>query len=506
VLGRLVAGAGAGGEAGDAGQGLVEGGAAQLPTVIVLHPCHLGVRRLYHSGATNCAIYVRISFDWEGTGLGIERQLRDSLDLAETLGWHVGEIYRDNHISASGKKPRPEYLRMLAALEGGAHNALICYDLDRLTRSPVEVEHIIELAERKGISLATVGGNVNLSTPEGRLHARIKASVARHEIEQSSKRIRRKMQERAEKGLPHGAPGYGYRRVDGQDVLDPGEAAVVREIANRLLSGEGVKPVTDSLNSRGVPSPYGGEWSRVTVRHVVLRERNAGLRRHQGKVIGKADWPPIYDQETYHRLHALLGDPARKVTTGSAFRYLLSGIAKCGKCGQPVRVLITGRRRGQDVKRYAYVCGSCHGISRDQERVDQLITKLVTQRLAQPDARAIFSPEPDPLLIAEANRLRTKLEFVAGQFAKDQITGDQLTRITSTVRPRLQEIEAQLRPVVVDLADLATPDIAKRWDGIPLERRRAVVDFLLDVTLLPRGKDAPRRFDPGSIRVEWRRG
>jgi site-specific DNA recombinase len=461
---------------------------------------------LYHSGATNCAIYVRISFDFEGTGLGIERQTKDALDLAGKLGWHVDEVYRDNHISASGKKPRPEYLRLLAALEAGKHNALICYDLDRLTRSPVEVEHIIELAERRGIKLATVGGNVNLATPEGRLHARIKASVARHEIEQSSKRIRRKMQERAEKGLPHGAPGYGYRRSGGRDVIEPVEAAVVREIAERLLAGEGVKPVTDSLNARGIPSPYGREWSRVTVRHVVLRERNAGFRRHQGRIVGKGDWPPIFDEDTYHRLRSLLSNPARKVTTGSAYRYLLSGIAKCGKCGRPVRVLLTGRGRGTNEKRRSYTCGHCHGISRNLESVDRLIIKLVTRRLAKPDAKAIFTPEPDLLLVAEANRLRNKLEFVADQFAKDEIDGDQFTHITSMVRPKLRAIEAQLRPAPLDFSDLATPDIGKRWKDIPLERRRAVVDFLLDITLLPRGKDAPRRFDPDSIKVEWKRG
>src|SRR5919112_3126420 len=42
VLGRLVAGAGAGGEAGDAGQGLVEGGAAALPFGPELEEAGLG--------------------------------------------------------------------------------------------------------------------------------------------------------------------------------------------------------------------------------------------------------------------------------------------------------------------------------------------------------------------------------------------------------------------------------------------------------------------------------
>jgi hypothetical protein len=335
-----------------------------------------------------------------------------------------------------------------------------------------------------------------------------------------SRRIKREIQQRAERGLPHGQEAYGWKRVKGEDVLDPAEAAVVREIAARLLSGESVKAVTQSLNDRGVPPPYDVdrrraqaerkgrsfdpshvEWSRVTVRALVLRERNAGLRRYQGRIIGPGKWEPIFDEDTYYRLRALLSDPERKVTTGSAFRYLLTGIAKCGKCGRPVRVLISHSKG----KRRSYTCGHCHGISRNQESVDQLIIKLVTRRLAMPDARAIFNPAPDQLLIAEANRIRSKLAFIADQYAKDLITGQQLIDITSIEKPKLARIEAELRPAIVDLSDLATPDIAKRWKDIPLERRRAVVDFLLDITLMPRGKDAPRRFDPESVKAEWKR-
>jgi site-specific DNA recombinase len=447
------------------------------------------------------AVYTRISED-VGTALGVERQRKDCVKLALAKGWTVVEVFTDNDITASGRRKRPSYEQMLEQLEDRRLDALVCWDVDRLTRTPIELERIIDLADRYGITLASVGGEIDLATPQGRLTARIKASVARHEVEQSSRRIKREIQQRAEKGLPHGPKAYGWSRINGRDVLDPVEAAVVHEIAKSLLAGIGVKAVTNSLNDRGVPSPNGREWSRVTVRHVVLRERNAGFRRHQGKIIGKGEWEPIFDEDTYYRLHALLGDPGRKVTTGNAFRYLLTGIAKCGKCGKPVRVLISHSKG----KRRSYVCGRCHGISRNVESVDRLITKLVTRRLAMPDAKAIFTPIPDPLLVTQAESVRAKLDLAADQFAADEIDGEQLKRITATLRPRLHEIDAKLRPVMLDLADLATPDIAERWDKVPLERQRAVVDFLLDITLLPRGKDAPRRFDPNSVDVKWKRG
>jgi site-specific DNA recombinase len=337
-----------------------------------------------------------------------------------------------------------------------------------------------------------------------------------------SRRIKRKIQERAERGLPHGEEPYGWNRVDGRDVLVPVEAAVVREIADRLLSGESVKAVTESLNARGIAPPYDERrrrkiaenqgktfdpasvrWSRVTVRHLVLRERNAGLRRHQGQIIGKGEWEPIFDEDTHKRLRALLTDPTRNVTSGSAYRYLLTGIAKCGKCGSPVRRILGPRsRNGRREKRRSYVCSRCHGISRDQGAVDRLITKLATEFLASPKVRAVFQPVPDPVLEAEAQTLRAKLDEAADQYAADEIDGEQLRRITAKLRPRLQEIEAKLHPAIVDLEDLATPDIAERWDDIPLARRRAVLGFLFEIRLMPRGKDTPRRFDPASVDVK----
>jgi site-specific DNA recombinase len=475
------------------------------------------VGQVQHTGATRTAIYARISTvkEPEDEGLAVERQIRDCLDLCDRLGWTIAETYPDDSKSAYTGKARPEYERMLADARAGRIDAIVCWSVDRLTRHPRELEEIIDLYTSHHVALATVGGEINLGDPDGRMVARMTGVMARSEVEKMARRIRREIQQRAERGLPHGPRAYGWDRVDGQDVLNVAEAAVVREIAQRLLSGESVKAVTESLNERRIPPPYGHrptkdgrprQWSRVTVRAVVLRERNAGLRRHQGKIIGRAAWEPIFDEDTFYRLRALLGDPKRKVTTGSAFRYLLSGIAKCGKCRRPVRVLITGRSRGTNTKRYAYVCGHCHGISRDQGRVDRLIEKLTIEFLVSPKARAVFNPEPDPLKIAEANRLQAKLDDTARKFARDEITGDQLTTITAEVRPKLDALKAETRPTPVDLSDLATPDIAKRWKGIPLERRRALVDFLWDITLLPRGKDAPRRFDHTSIRAlpKWK--
>ena len=101
-------------------------------------------------------------------------------------------------------------------------DALVVWDVDRLTRTPAELERFIALADAHDIALASVGGDVDLATPQGRLTARIKGSVARHEVEQSSRRLRRKFLERAEQGKPHGKLAYGYMR---EPRIDEGGAS-----------------------------------------------------------------------------------------------------------------------------------------------------------------------------------------------------------------------------------------------------------------------------------------
>ncbi len=80
------------------------------------------------------AIYCRISLDAGGEGLGVKRQQELCEKLAGEKGWLVSEIYVDNDKSAYSGKPRPAYERMLADLEAGRRDAVICVDLDRLTR------------------------------------------------------------------------------------------------------------------------------------------------------------------------------------------------------------------------------------------------------------------------------------------------------------------------------------------------------------------------------------
>jgi DNA invertase Pin-like site-specific DNA recombinase len=74
------------------------------------------------------AVYLRISEDRSGEGLGVARQRKDCLKLCSEKGWEPVE-YVDNDVSASNGKSRPAYKRMLAGIENGAVGAVVNWDL-----------------------------------------------------------------------------------------------------------------------------------------------------------------------------------------------------------------------------------------------------------------------------------------------------------------------------------------------------------------------------------------
>jgi site-specific DNA recombinase len=461
-------------------------------------------------------VYARISSD-DGTALGVARQLEDCTALAEARGWTVAQPFVDNDVSASTGKRRPEYERLLDAIRQGEIAGLVVWDIDRLTRTPAELEEFISLADAHKISLASVGGEVDLGTPQGRLTARIKGNVAKHEVEQSSRRLKRKFQERAEAGKPHGKVAYGYRRVpivddDGKaigskDVLHEEQAAVIRDVATRILNRESIWGIVNDLNAREIASPRGREWNSAVLRQVMLRQRNAGRRVHQGKVIGKGDWEPILSEDQFDQLVALLTDPSRRTARGNQVVHLLSGIARCGRqgCGGVLRVVSEKTHAGR-TSPAAYSCRSCFRLRRKQSDVDELVERVIVARLSQPDGPDLLggNAEEARLALEEAAGIEARLNLAADEYAEGALTGEQLKRITAKLRPRLDEAraKAQASAPAPELARFGGPDMELAWISATLDVKRAIIMMLAEITIAPAGSGS--RFDPASVRIRWR--
>lgn len=303
--------------------------------------------------------------------------------------------YVDNDVSASSGKRRPAYQRMLADIREGRIGAVVAWDLDRLHRRPIELEAFMDLADAHRLALATVSGDVDLSTAQGRLTARLKGAVARHEIEHKSDRQKRAAQQKAARGEPQWRNAFGFLR-DGSHTPDPVTAPLVKQAYESILSGGSISDIAREWNAAEAYGLNGKPWSASTVSLFLRKPRNAGLRDHNGEIVGKGTWPPLVDEETWRAAQAVLDAPGRAPGRKTVRKHLLTGVLRCGKpgCGgylsgmwvmQPTggksgrpKAGETKEPSGQVAHSITYGCKSCRGVSIRAEHVEPMVYAAVS--------------------------------------------------------------------------------------------------------------------------------
>lgn len=473
------------------------------------------------------AIYCRLSQDRTGAGVVVERQERECRELAGSLGWEVVRVYVDNDVSAYRKKPRPQYRELLAAVETGEVDAVLSWHTDRLHRSPKELETYIDVCEPRAVVTRTVrAGELDLSTASGRMVARQLGAVARYESEQTAGRTRAGKADAASRGAWNGGQRiYGYElvlpseRVPGGSALRvvSSEAEVVRDAARRVLAGESLRSIARALNEADKTTTTGKPWTGSALRKVLVRPATAGLRGSAGEVVGPGQWAPLLDEDQWRGVVALLTDPARRTTDRYTRTYLGSGLYRCGVCRGPLTGNTTaGGSQGK--RRAAYRCRAADrdGVShvvRDVERLDSYVVDVVVARLSKPDALAASAPPPEDTtpLHTEAAALRARMDEAARGWAAGALSQAQLLAATNELRTRLEEVErhiGQARQGTALDGLTGTADVRAAWDAMSLDRRRAVVDLLAGVTVVPRAHagrlPGGAYFDPASVVIEWK--
>ena len=458
------------------------------------------------------AIYTRISLDPSGERLGVQRQEEDCRAEATRRGWRIAEVYEDDDRSAyHPRRGRPEYERLMSDIRQGLRDGVMIWRLDRLHRQPRELEEFIVVCDKHDVALATVTGDVDLATSQGRLLARAWGAFAAHESEVRGERLSRAAQQRATRGvMPHTGGLYGYDMRTNR--VKPREAAVLKEIATRVLRGESIYAICMDLNRRRIPSPRHRSWTHPSLRRLIVNPRLAGLSTYHGEVVGRGAWPPILRRSQLERLRALLDDPSRRLNVNPPRWYLLRRAALCAKCGAPVRGGVrSGVRSYQCVDR-----PGAHGCGRVVMRADRLEAAVLEAMCARLDTRELRTQ----LAANRANDVTwqraqarhdattRELESLAQDHARGFITRTEWLAMRPALLEQLESSKAVLEADRIEavLGEFVgrSAQLASAWPGMDGNRRRAMVTALVEkVIVLP----APHAACPASSRVVmWWRG
>lgn len=436
--------------------------------------------------------YFRESERGEST---LAQQNKAFLEFCEREGFDVAGTYADG---AETNGHAPGFRQMLAFVRQRDQQVVVVIpDIAALGAELTE-------AARRLFQLEGIGAQVT-SLRGGDGTAAILDAWAQHEESGLSERVRAAMRRKAVKGEVLGRPPYGYkvgsrRRLE----LVPEEAVVVRYIFRLYLQeGMGIRLIARRLNEEGLKTRRGGNWSMVSIRDILRNRVYLGTYARFGvrvpgshpQLVASDDFNTVQD-----RLNSRRTSYAPRVTS----RFLLSGIALCGYCGNKLigvsRKQAWKRRTGERVEN-SYRYYQCEG------RTNQSVCGYHTRRaveLEQEVERQItaIAADGEPLSTSAAHngagadtasrdreraRLLARLRAIDRRIAKN-VDAASRGRMGKDVMRKLTVSAATDRLVIEDALEMldqpapgassqadALAELAKRWPSLRFGERQAML-------------------------------
>jgi DNA invertase Pin-like site-specific DNA recombinase len=440
-------------------------------------------------------------------------QLQDCHAEAKRRGARITHVYVENDTSAFKQRRvtlpngmeglrvrRPKFDEMMRAMHDGVIGGFVSPHLDRMARQPRDLEDMIDLVKLRRVKIIGVSCTVDLETDPGILAARMLVAVANQSSRDTSRRMARKHRATQEAGLPGSGPrpfGFKADRVTHDEV----EAALIRDAFTRLMTGAAINEVVREWNAAGVTTSKGNAWTANAFRRMFVNPRYKGVRAAyrnnrwetvtdaSGSPV-KAVWEPLLTPAEWQRLQDALEARAEHFKAGgrNANVYLLSGIARCGVCGEGLR----GQRWHGGDARYSYACpsparGGCGGVSRkgsDMGGLDEFVTEAV---LAVIEAHTAGAEQTVSTVdyTADIDRLTGKLETAYAQWKADDMDDAEYFAMRKDLTGERKALQALQVKAEADIAsERALLDAPAHWKDATLSERRALIGDMVSAVVV----------------------
>jgi site-specific DNA recombinase len=488
---------------------------------------------LLAGGADVAALrYQRASGDKKQEGKSVTDQGKENVRTIVGQSWRDAGSYTDNARSASrhATKEREDFERLTEDIIAGKGDVLVVWEISRKERDLAVYVKIRDLCIAQGLNFWMVGGNLyDLRDKNDRMNLGIQAVQAEWLADSIRDNVKRGIDLAAEAGRPHGKTAYGYERIYHQRTKallrqQPDEnlheavaadgtvstythAGIVREIFDRVSSGDPLIMIEEDLNERGIPSSQGKGWLRGIVRKMAMNPAYIGKRVLRGEVVGDGQWPALVEEETYWACVRLLEDPSRTTTRPARAKYLLSYIARCGECGGPLQSQQV-RRHGWEGMAYRCLKRQCCAVL--MAYLDEYVERVVVKWLTTADVHeALHRPTNDrdtSAARAEAQRLRAQLEDYKKLAENGDIEAPEYARFAKGLRARIAEAEAQAQELSIPpvlrgrIGKHAAREWAKLADNLAI--KRDIIRAVLSIELYRTEVDQ-RTFSPQRVRLAW---
>tara|TARA_R110002049_G_scaffold4601_5_gene32543 strand:+ start:750519 stop:752261 length:1743 start_codon:yes stop_codon:yes gene_type:complete len=257
------------------------------------------------------------------------------------------EFYIDAGRSAKDQN-RPQLQRLKRDIEAGKIDVVICFKLDRITRSLKDFVDLWDLFAQHDVDVISLREKFDTSMPTGVAMVQLIMVFAQLERSMTAERTVSIMRDRAERGLWNGGHVLGYRVANGDSgklVIEPEEAELVHRIFDGFEELGSAGAITRRLSEAGIRYPtYTTRSDKVRGGNLFSKQKIIGLLRN-AVYIGRVSWgevavddchEPIISKEQFERVQQAIGQTTKRRTNrkkqANTRHYLLSGLLRC-PCG-----------------------------------------------------------------------------------------------------------------------------------------------------------------------------
>ena len=283
----------------------------------------------------------------------IEQQIEECTAFAKRNNLFVLETYADKAVSGKTDR-RKAFQRMMKDAEKGFFQVVISYKSNRIGRNMLQTLTNEEKLSKFGVRVLYAKEEFG-DNAAGRFALRTMMIVNQFYSENMAEDIMRGLLDNAERCMVTGSLPFGYGSDDsGRYVINDGQAAIVREIYDRFLSGWSFADMASDLNQRGIKTKQGGPWNKGSFHRMLTNERYTGVYLYRD-IRKEGGIPQIIDRDKWLAVQNKL--KTKKNPVGAQRHsgdYLLTGKLFCGHCGTPM-VGISGTGKGGE-KHYYYSC------------------------------------------------------------------------------------------------------------------------------------------------------
>lgn len=459
------------------------------------------------------AIYARVSTTNQAEeGYSIDGQI-DSLEkYCDAMGWEVYNKYIDAGFSG-GSLERPGMTSLINDIKSGLFDTILVYKLDRLSRNVRDTLYLIkDVFNINKIDFVSIQENIDTSSAMGTLFLTLLSAIAEFEREQIKERMQLGKLGRAKAGKSmmwaKTSYGYNYDKETGSMTINEYEALAVKEIFTSYLAGMSITKLRDKINEEYPKQPA---WSYRTIRGILANPVYCGLNQYKGQTFQGTHKAIIslVDFEQTQRELAKRQQTAKELSNPRPFqaKYMLSGLAQCGYCHAPLKVIL-GQKRKDGTRFKRYECYQRHprttkGVTvyndnkkcdsgyYEMEPLENFVLEQVAKLQNDPDKiQELFSGDTSTAVDKQAiqkqiDSLTVKLSKLNDLYLDDRITLDELRSKSSDFIKQRATLEEEIKKATSDKQAGRRKKIEKLLDAsnvfeMPYDNQKVIVRELID--------------------------